>query len=79
MEYKDTKEYKEYAARQIKGIPFKKQTYHGYSFTSHTNGDLSLDPELTNVKDVVVGNMFQLVRDDGVLTFKKVTDIDGSK
>lgn len=72
MEYKDTKEYKEYAARQ-------KQTYHGYSFTSHTNGNLSLDPELTNVKDVIVGNMFQLVRDDGVLTFKKVTDIDGSK
>jgi hypothetical protein len=58
----------------------KKQTYHGYSFTSHVNGDLSLDSELTNVKDVIVGNMFQLIRNDlGVLTFKKVTDIDGSK
>ena len=76
MEYKDTKEYKEYAARQKK--EYKTLTYAGYKFQTHDDGSLTLDEEINDLKFVNVGNYFQLRRVDGVLTFVKIKEEDGS-
>ena len=57
---------------------YKTRTYAGYKFQVHDDGSLTLDEELNDLKFVNVGNYFQLRRIDGVLTFVKIKEEDGS-